>query len=97
MVHQIPVVPHCAAAHAASGIREAVSAVEVSIGGSVYPAPPIAASRTISQAITRLESAAIRRYRAPSAITAGSVVNRPASSVDAKSEPTPRTTPGILA
>src|SRR5687768_5788089 len=97
IVHQIPLVPHCAAAQAASGIREAVSAVDVNIGGNVYPAPPIAASSTISHAMTRLDSAAMRRYRAPSAITAGSLVKMLASSGAAKRDATPRMIPGMLA
>src|SRR5688500_20321101 len=42
IVHQIPVVPHCAAAHAASGMREAANAVDVGIGGKGQPAPPLA-------------------------------------------------------
>src|SRR5688500_7506116 len=50
IVHQIPEVPHCAAAHAASGIREAVRADEVSIGGRVDPPTHLATPRAIVQA-----------------------------------------------
>ena len=72
ITHQRPVVPHRAAAHAASGIRLAVIAVDVSIGARVCPAPPSAASSTISAQIPSCDTAAMRRYLAPSAITAGS-------------------------
>ena len=35
MTQQIPALPHRFAAHAASGTRDAVSAVDASIGGTV--------------------------------------------------------------
>ena len=52
ITHQMPVVPHTAAAHTASGTRASVIAVEVIIGGSVHPAPPSAPSSTVSPLTT---------------------------------------------
>ena len=60
-VHYKPVVPNCVAAHAPTGMRNAVIAVLPNIGGSVYPAPPIALSNTTSAPRNSCESAAIRR------------------------------------
>src|SRR5678815_1000256 len=62
ITHQIPALPHLVAAHAARGPRSAVSAVDVSIGGTVSPAPPSAPSRTISAQTASCDTAAIRRY-----------------------------------
>ena len=45
---QIPALPQRFAAQPARGIRDAVSAVDVNIGGTVSPAPPSAPSKTIS-------------------------------------------------
>ena len=61
-------------------MRDAVSAVDVSIGGIVSPAPPSAPSSTISEQTASCDIAAIRRYFADSAITAGSSVNSDANS-----------------
>src|SRR5687768_7602971 len=74
MTHQIPALPHWDAAHAANGMREMVIVVEATIGATVCPAPPSAPSNTISAQIASCEMAAMRRYLAPSAITAGSFV-----------------------
>ena len=79
MTHQMPALPHRFAAHAASGMRDAVSAVDASIGGTVSPAPPNAPSSTISEHTTSCEIAAMRKYETDSTITAGSLVNSDAN------------------
>jgi hypothetical protein len=47
ITHQMPLLPQRSAAHAARGMRDAVSTVDDSMGGTVSPAPPSAPSRTI--------------------------------------------------
>ena len=61
IVHHSPSMPNRVAAHAASGMRAALMAVEKSIGGSVSPAPPSVASSTTSAHTTSCERLAIRR------------------------------------
>ena len=61
IVHQRPAIPQRADAHAAIGMRLAVITVDVSIGGSVAPAPPSAPSSTISAQMPSCDSAAMRR------------------------------------
>ena len=60
IAHHTPALPQCNAAQAASGMRLAVITVEVSIGASVYPAPPSAPSRTISAQMPSCDTAARR-------------------------------------
>src|SRR5919202_4090685 len=74
ITHQMPLLPHRAAAQAASGILATVIVLEVNIGGSVSPAPPSAPSSTISAQTKSCETAATRRKFAPSAITAASAL-----------------------
>src|SRR6476619_6673311 len=62
IVHQKTSTPHRSADHHASGMRSAVSAVDVSIGGTVCPAPPSAPSSTTSAQLASWEIDAIRKY-----------------------------------
>lgn len=61
MVHQIPALPHRAAANGTMGTRAAVNDDDAIIGGNVSPAPPSAPSSTISAQIPSCDSAAIRK------------------------------------
>src|SRR2546422_1816515 len=76
---QIPTSPMALDHHAASGTRRRVSVVLAIWGHSVYPAPASAPSRMISNVWPICANAITRRYRLPSAITAGSGVNRATS------------------
>ena len=78
IAHQIPASPNAADHQAARGTRRAESEELATIGQKVYPAPPSAPSRMISKVCPTWDRAMIRRYRLPSAMTAGSVVNSPA-------------------
>src|SRR5713101_1277163 len=78
IAHQIPASPKAADHQAARGMRRAESDELATIGQKVYPAPPSAPSRMISKVCPTWDRAMIRKYRLPSAITAGSDVNSPA-------------------
>ena len=54
MTVQIPLVPHRFDAQPARGMRDALMEVDVSIGATVYPAPPSAPSSTSSLAVASL-------------------------------------------
>src|SRR5437667_318722 len=77
IAHQIPASPNAADHQAARGTRRAESEELATIGQKVYPAPPSAPSRMISKVCPTWDRAMIRKYRLPSAITAGSDVNNP--------------------
>jgi len=61
IVHQMPPLPHRAAASGTSGMRAAVNDDDATMGGNVYPAPPSAPSSTISAQMPSCEIAARRR------------------------------------